>query len=83
MKLVLLLIVLIILYIHLKKSMFNRTNQLLKNYEPDDCNYGVKEIVYPSGNVPGSYLGLSRQEKEMLLPDFIKEKNDPFNEEGN
>jgi len=63
--------------------MFNRTNQLLNTYKPDGCNYNKENRVYPSGNVPGSYLGLSRQEKEMLLPDFIKEKNDPFNEEGN
>jgi hypothetical protein len=61
--------------------MFNRTDQILKDtYKQENCNFSKEDRVYPSGHVPGSYLGLSRQEKEMLLPDFIKEKPDAFNE---
>jgi hypothetical protein len=61
--------------------MFNRTNQLLKDvYKQNDCSFTKENRIYPSGNIPGSYLGLSPQEQEMLLPEFIKAKDDPFNE---
>jgi hypothetical protein len=43
------------------------------NYSEDNCYKNVR--VYPSGKVPGSYLGLSRQEIDNLLPQFIMNKN--------
>jgi hypothetical protein len=79
MNLVILLVVLIILYAYLKKSTF--INQIVKDvYKPEDCSYVENNRVYPSGHVPGSYLGLSEQEKEYLLKRFIDEKPDAFNE---
>jgi len=79
MNLVILLVVLIILYAYLKKSTF--INQIVKDvYKPEDCSYVENNRVYPSGHVPGSYLGLSEQEKETLLKRFIDEKPDAFNE---
>ena len=57
------------------------TYQIVKDvYKPEDCSYVENNRVYPSGHVPGSYLGLSEQEKETLLKRFIEEKPDAFNE---
>ena len=36
------------------------------------CDFNNEERVYPSGNIPGSYLGLNPSEKEMLLKKFIE-----------
>lgn len=38
------------------------------------CDFNNEERAYPSGNVPGSYLGLNPSEKEMLLKKFIEYK---------
>jgi hypothetical protein len=61
--------------------MFGRTDEIVKDvYKPNNCSYVEDNRVYPSGNVPGSYLGLSEQEKETILKRFIEEKPDAFNE---
>ena len=40
------------------------------------CNFNYENRVYPSGNIPGSYLGLNSSEKEMLLKKFIEYKGE-------
>jgi nitrate/TMAO reductase-like tetraheme cytochrome c subunit len=56
------------------KSGFNNINALVNdNYSEDNCYSNSR--VYPSGKTPGSYLGLSRQEIDNLLPQFILNKN--------
>ena len=43
----------------------------------DNFNKGciLSDRVYPSGKVPGSYLGLTQTERNGLLKDFINNKN--------
>ena len=47
---------------------------------PKSCDFTDESRPYPSGNVPGSYLGLSPQEKETLLIRFVdyKEPNSKY-----
>jgi hypothetical protein len=40
------------------------------------CDFNYENRVYPSGNIPGSYLGLNPSEKEMLLKKFIEYKGE-------
>ena len=46
----------------------NYSNQI----QPPGCDYATNSRVYPSGNIPASYLGLSNQEKQMLLIKFME-----------
>ena len=39
------------------------------NYNNQGCSR--ENRVYPSGNIPGSYLGLTQAEKNGLLKEFI------------
>ena len=69
------LIVFAILYFH-SKSQFTddilNTNYTNNGTDIPSCNYTVNERrPYPSGKIPGSYLGLSPSEKEMLIVKFM------------
>jgi len=46
----------------------NYTNQT----EPTSCDFATEERVFPSGRIPGSYLGLTEQEKQTLLIKFLE-----------
>ena len=61
------------------KSSFNETVYSNES-TPKSCDFTNESRPYPSGNVPGSYLGLSPQEKEMLLIRFVdyKEPNSEY-----
>ena len=62
-------LVLIILgFLFIQKSGFVG-DILNNNYNNMGCSSGNR--VYPSGRVPGSYLGLTEAEKQNLLKDFI------------
>ena len=55
------------------KSNFNE--QVYSNEStPKSCDFTDQTRPYPSGNVPGSYLGLSPQEKQTLLIRFVDYK---------
>ena len=56
-------------------DLFNFKSNFTSNvtYAEDNCYKDLR--IYPSGNVPGSYLGLSRQEIDNLLPKFILNKS--------
>lgn len=43
--------------------------------EPKSCDFKTDTRPYPSGNLPGSYLGLSLAETKTLLMKFIEYKN--------
>jgi hypothetical protein len=43
--------------------------------EPKSCDFKTETRPYPSGNLPGSYLGLSPAETNTLLMKFIDYKN--------
>ncbi len=69
-----LLIIIIGIYL-LAKSRF--TNILDTNYNNNgtdipSCDYKQENRPYPSGKVPGSYLGLSQGEKDNLLIKFME-----------
>ena len=74
--LLLIAIILIALYMF-NKSNFQDTSLILNTQysnerEPQSCNYSEGEDrPYPSGNVPGSYLGLTSSERKMLLMRFL------------
>jgi hypothetical protein len=38
------------------------------------CDFKNEYRVYPSGKVPGSYLGLSQREKDILFKRFVEYK---------
>jgi len=61
----------------LSKSKFERIETVYnKNYnnqvDPPSCDYNTDRRAYPSGKVPGSYLGLSNQEQKNLLVRFLE-----------
>jgi hypothetical protein len=65
------------------KSSFNNdiAQQVYSNEStPKSCDFTDEFRPYPSGHVPGSYLGLSPQEKETLLIRFVdyKEPNGEY-----
>ena len=67
---------LILLFFISQKSGF--TNFILNdNYTNKGCS--SENRVYPSGNVPGSYLGLTEAEKNGLLKDFIMNDKNKLN----
>jgi hypothetical protein len=71
-----LIVCLVVLCIYLlSKSKFEKVtyDQNYSNQtQPPACNYAENSRVYPSGNIPASYLGLSKQEKENLLIKFME-----------
>jgi len=64
------------------KSSFKKDFQQVYSNEskPKSCDFTDEYRAYPTGKVPGSYLGLSPQEKEMLLIRFVdyKEPNSEY-----
>ena len=74
---IIIILAVVVLFYLLSKSKFERIETVYnKNYntqkEPPSCDYNAQNRVYPSGKVPGSYLGLSNQEKENLLVRFLE-----------
>ena len=79
-----LVLVLVLGLFYFKKSKFGDIKQIVSDvYSPASCNYNVDNRPYPSGKVPGSYLGLSEQEKQTALLKFVESKENPFNENIN
>ena len=84
--LIIIVILIAILFYFVTKSKFN--DDILKtNYDNNgtnvpSCNFKNENRVYPSGNVPGSYLSLNDHEKEMLLTRFIDYSNSPNSTEA-
>lgn len=75
-KTIVVILALFAVYCLMSKSKFEDVKTVYQqNYDnqvnPPGCNLSVEDRPYPSGKVPGSYLGLSRQEKEMLLIKFL------------
>ena len=58
---------------------YNPPKEIYKVYnnedEPKSCDFNKETRPYPSGHVPGSYLGLSPAETKTLLMKFIEYKN--------
>ena len=69
--LVIIAILMVIIVLFNLKSNF--TSNKFTTYSEDNCYKNLR--VYPSGKIPGSYLGLSRQEIDNLLPEFILNKS--------
>ena len=68
-------VLIVILFYFVTKSKFN--DDILKtNYgngtNVPSCDFQKEARVYPSGNIPGSYLMLTESEKKMLLKKFIE-----------
>jgi hypothetical protein len=57
------------------------TNEPIIN-SPKSCDFKNEYRVYPSGKVPGIYLGLSQREKDTLFKKFV-EYQQPIELEGN
>jgi hypothetical protein len=73
-SLIILVIYLLYLYFRFnKKSSFNFEVYSNQN---QSCDLDISTRIYPSGNVPGSYLGLTPQERETLLIKFIDYKGE-------
>ena len=68
-KILIILVGLIVFYLATKSKFVNTVynNQSI----PKGCDFEKEPRPYPSGHVPGSYLGLSRQEQESLLIKFL------------
>lgn len=70
---IIILVVIIALFIF-SKSKFEKTYE--KTYDnqtnPPGCNFKYEDRPFPSGRVPGSYLGLSKQEQQNLLIQFLE-----------
>lgn len=66
------LLVLGIVYMYFQKSTF--INQM---YTAPCVNKDSR--TFPSGNIPGSYLGLTSAERQNLLVDFITDNPNSFN----
>ena len=55
----------------------NFVNTVYNNVsEPKSCDFEKETRPYPSGKVPGSYLGLTKEEQEMLLIKFVNDHPD-------
>jgi hypothetical protein len=79
MKTIIIIIIIIVVvgFFLISKNKFTE----LKSYSNNgtnipSCNFNYENRVYPSGNIPGSYLGLNSSEKEMLLKKFIEYKGE-------
>jgi len=62
-------ILIIVLFIIMSSKSFFIADILNTNYGTVGCS--KEDRVYPSGKVPGSYLGLSRIERDNLLKAYI------------
>jgi len=74
MNVYIILFIAILLYVLVSRSNFNRDikmNVYSNEKEPQSCNYSQEDRIYPSGNIPGSYLGLSPSEDKMLLERYV------------
>jgi len=80
MKTIIIVIIAVIGFFLLSKSNFTgdilNTNYSNNGTSTPSCNFTIEERVYPSGNIPGSYLGLNPSEKNMLLKKFIEYKGE-------
>ena len=64
------LLAVLVLIIVFSKSKFNHINTIVEqNYTNDSCMNNDR--FYPEGKVPGSYLGLTKAEKDNLLRKFV------------
>ena len=64
-------LMIIIVFFNVKSNFTSNISNV--TYAEDNCYKDLR--VYPSGKIPGSYLGLSRQEIDNLLPKFILNKS--------
>jgi len=72
-KIGLIILVVILLFLNLNISPFtNITDLLNQNYK--ECNR--ENRIYPSGHVPGSYLGLTKAEKDNIFQSYVE--NDKY-----
>ena len=75
-----LLLIILIVYL-LSKSSFGNTSGITSILKNTYTNCEQNELsdttdrVYPSGNIPGSYLGLSPGEKQELLKRFVENES--------
>ena len=69
---------LLVLVFFVQKSGFVGTiNSILNdNYNNQGCS--MENRVYPSGKIPGSYLGLTQAERDNLLKLFINDNKNNF-----
>ena len=65
-------LVLVVVLMTITKSGFV-DDILNNNYGTIGCS--TENRAYPSGNVPGSYFGLTQAERDNLLKGFIKNNN--------
>ena len=74
--LIIIVILIAILFYFVTKSKFNddilKTNYSNNGTNIPSCDFQKEARVYPSGNIPGSYLMLTESEKKMLLKKFIE-----------
>jgi hypothetical protein len=63
----------LILLLILSLSLFLLNFSSFSSVNKDNCY--KDDRVYPEGKVPGSYLGLTKEEVNNLLPSFILDKN--------
>ena len=63
------LLTVLVLIIVFSKSKFNKITIIEQNYTNDSCINNDR--FYPEGKVPGSYLGLTKAEKDNLLRKFV------------
>ena len=74
--LIIVVILIAILLYFVTKSKFNddilKTNYSNNGTNIPSCDFQKEARVYPSGNIPGSYLMLTESEKKMLLKKFIE-----------
>ena len=68
MKVLILVLFLLIIFINMKSTFTGLERLLTDCYS---CNQ-QSDRQYPSGNIPGSYLGLNQPEKDELLLKFIE-----------
>jgi len=72
-KIGLIILAIILLGLNLNISGFTNISDLLnQNYK--ECNR--ENRVYPSGKVPGSYLGLTKAEKDNIFQSYVE--NDKY-----
>ena len=80
MKTIIIVIIAVIGFFLLSKSKFTddilNTNYTNNGTSTPSCDFSIEERIYPSGNIPGSYLGLNESEKITLLKKFIDYKGE-------
>jgi len=74
MEIVILIVVLLFLIYNNSKSSFIKDIVEPSYSTPKSCDFTDEFRPYPSGAVPGSYLGLSEQEKQTALKRFVEYK---------